>query len=219
MSEQGYMRAYLKATQSWGWSGGGEFKTRIVERLNGRENRNADWHNPRHKYALSFQHLSKPVYRTLKQHHMVAQGALRPFLFSDGLDDVAEDDVFAIAEPGQQSFQLGCISEIDGIAYQRKVFALYREDPDNLGAALPVTPTIKVGGTPASSWTFDHDRGIAVAPAPMSGGEVLTWSGPFSVWVRFEEDWLPFSYDEPNGIYGQVNLIEVSPPIVIGSPD
>lgn len=218
MSAQDYLRAYLKATQSWGWAGGGEFKTRIVERLNGRENRNADWSNQRHKFSLEFQHLSKQVYRSIKQHHMVCQGALRPFLFQDGLDDVAEDDMFAVAAPGQQEFQLGCISEIDGIAYQRNVFALYEPDPDNLGAALQVTPAIKVNGVPAMGWTFDRDRGKAYAPAPMSGGEVLTWSGPFSVWVRFEQDWLPFSYDQPNGIYGSISLIEVPPPIVIGSP-
>lgn len=219
MSEQGYLRAYIKATQSWGWAGGGEFNTRIVTRISGRENRNGEWENARHKYSLAFQHLSKDVYRTLKQHHLVTQGALRPFLFRDGLDDVAQDDLFAVATAGQQSFQLGCISTIDGISYQRKVYALYQEDPNTPGAALQVTPSIKVDGTPDTGWSFDHDRGIAVAPAPLSGGEVLTWSGPFSVWVRFVQDWLPFSFDEPNGIYGTADLIEVQPPIVIGSPD
>ena len=219
MSVQGYLRAYIKATQSWGWSGGAEFSTRIVERINGRENRNADWSNARHKYSLSFQHLPKEVYRNVKRHHLVTQGALRPFLFRDGLDDIASDDLFAVATAGQQEFQLLCASTIDGITYERKVFALYAESPSSPGVAVAATPVVKVDDIEASGWVFDYDRGLATAPAPMAGGEVLTWSGAFSVWVRFEQDWLPFSYDEPNGIYGSIDLLEVPPPVVIGSPE
>lgn len=214
-----HLRAYIPAAQSWGWSGGPEFKTNIVAKLNREERRNADWSNPRHRFSLGLQHLPKARYRVLKQHQMVCQGSLRAFLFQDGLDDVADDDLFAIAEAGQQEFQLGCISEIDGISYQRKVFALYRPDPANPGEALEVTPAITVDGVASPGWSVDHDRGKVTAPAPMTGGELLRWSGQFSVWVRYESDWLPMSYDQPEGIYGSLDLIEVSPPIVIGSPD
>jgi len=214
-----FLRAYIPAAHSWGWSGGAEFNTRIVERQNGRENRNADWSNPRHRFSLGFKHLGKDRYRQLKQHQIVCQGRLRQFLFHDGLDDVATDDLFAVAEVGQQTFQLGCISTIDGVSYPRNVFALYRPNPASPGAAVQVTPEIKVNGTSDSGWAVDHDRGLVTAPAPLTGGEVLTWSGLFSVWVRFESDWLPMSFDEPDGIYGDIGLIEVPPPILIGSPD
>ena len=50
----------------------------------------------------------------------------------------------------------------------------------------------------------------------MVGGEILRWSGSFSVWVRFDNDRLPFSIDSRSGgdfvVNGSVDLLEMPPP-------
>ena len=65
------------------------------------------------------------------------------------------------------------------------------------------------------SYTADLDRGTVAMNATL--GAVLEWDGEFDIWVRFNEDELPFSLDSRNTelgeiVNGQVNLIEVPPP-------
>lgn len=209
------MRSYIPACVAFGWSGGPGYSTRIVTMSNGRERRNAGQSQPRHRFVLPFQNIDPDKYYGIKQMHMVALGMLRPFLYQDPLDYQAVNEVFAVAEAGQDEFQLAKFSTIDGVTYQRQVYALYSPDPSESGEAIQATPTVTVNGSPSLGWTFDYDRGKAFPPSPMAGGEVLRWSGQFSIWVRFNQDDLPFSIDnrtaEGFAINGQVELIEVPP--------
>lgn len=205
-----HLKGYIPAKHSYGWSGGPEFKTRIVTLKNGRERRNGDWFQPRHRYMLEFQQLSKSAYAAVKSQHLVCQGMLRAFLFFDGLDNEADDELFAVAAAGQTEFQLSKLSVLDGVEYRREVYALYRPDANDPGTAVDSSITVTADGSPISV-TLDRDRGI-VTTAPMAGGESMRWTGPFSVWTRFNRDWMPFSFDQPDGIYGSIDLIEVAPP-------
>ena len=51
----------------------------------------------------------------------------------------------------------------------------------------------------------------------MTGGEALTWTGRFSLWVRFESDRLPFTIINRNAdsylIEGSINLVEEPAPL------
>lgn len=209
-----YLRAYIPACEGYGWEGGPEFSTTIVQLRSGREQRNAAWAQPRHFYSLPFVNITQQQYAPIKQMHMNRRGRWGVFLYRDRLDDQAEDEIFAVAEPGQDTFQLGKWSIIDGVSYYRHVTALYA--PDGGGAAVEADPTITVDGTQTSTFTVDHDRGLIVFNTPMSGGEILRWTGEFSVWVRFDNDRLPFSIDNRSGgdyvVNGQVDLLEMPPP-------
>ena len=106
---------------------------------------------------------------------------------------------------------------IDGVEYQRRVYAMYRPNPADSGEALEVTPTVTVGGTPTTAFSTDYDRGLITFDSPMSGDEVIRWSAPcFSLWVRFDNDRLPFSIDNKSGsefvVNGTVELLEIPPP-------
>lgn len=217
MSE--YLRAYIAACEGYGWEGGPEHMTNIVQLRSGRENRNAAWAQPRHFYSLPFSNISQPQYAPIKQMHMNRRGRWGVFLYRDRLDDSATDEVFAVAEAGQDTFQLGKWSTIDGVSYYREVHALYV--PDSSGDAEDADPVITVNGNPTTAFSIDHDRGVVVFDAPMSGGEILRWSGLFSVWVRFDNDRLPFSIDNRSGVdyvvNGQVDLLEMPPPPEVSS--
>lgn len=216
-----YLHAYIPTCEAFGWSGGPEFKTRIVEMSNGRDRRNADWAQPRHNYILPFQNITPEGYIGIKQTHLTARGMLHAFLYRDRLDFTAVNQLLGVAEAGQSEFQLSKLSVLDGVAYQRNVYALYQPDPDDPAQAVEVTPQITVNGSPAGGWTFDRDRGLAFPPSPMTGGEIVRWSGEFSIWVRFNQDGLPFSIDNKHAdqfiINGQVELIETAAPILVVS--
>ena len=133
-----YLRKYIPACETFGWVGGPEFMTRIVEMRNGRERRNAEWANARHRFQLPYWNLKSSDYARIKSHHLVCRGRLHNFLYQDRLDHSAQAAVFGIAEAGQTAFQLGKTSELDGVSYFREVNCLYRPDPASPGDALEV---------------------------------------------------------------------------------
>lgn len=211
MSE--YLRAYIPACEGYGWDGGPEHRTNIVQLRSGRERRNAAWVQPQHFFSLPFLNITQPQYAPIKQMHMNRRGRWGVFLYLDRSDWQAEDEIFAVAEAGQDTFQLGKWSVIDGVSYYRHVYALYAPDGSD---ALDSDVSVTVDGTPSADFTLDRDRGVITFDAPMSGGEVLRWSGAFSLWVRFDNDRLPFSIDNKSAgefvMNGMVDLLEMPPP-------
>lgn len=196
-----HINSYLGVCPGFGWQGGPEFKTQIVELNSGRERRNALWQDSRHRYSAPFLNISKEDYKLIKKMHLVCRGQLNCFRFKDELDYQAFEEEFAIGDGITKKFQLRKISSIDGVSYIRNVYA------------LPSIPIIKKNGTLISSgFTIDLDRGlIEFITAPLLG-EDLKWTGDFDVWVRFNQDYLPFTLDNPDATNGQIDLIEVAPP-------
>lgn len=196
-----YLDAYLEPCPGYGWSGGPEFHTRIVEMANGRERRNADWAEARHRYSTPFLNISKPAYRLLKQMHLVCRGQLHCFRFRDQLDYQAQDEIFGIGDGVETVFQLRKVSTVDGISYVRNVYAI-------------VSASITEDGVAASP-VIDLDRGAVTFAAPPGVGDLLRWTGEFDVWVRFNQDYLPFSLDNPDATNGSVDLLEMPPPELV----
>lgn len=210
-----YLQRYIPACEAFGWNGGPEFKTRIRVTSNGRERRNADWAQARSRFSLPFQNIDAEDYAGLRQMFEVCRGALHAFLYRDPLGYVAEDQVFAIAD-GRDTYQLTTLSTLDGVSYQHEVYALYTPTDD--GDAIPSTIEVTVNGV-VTSVVVDHERGlVAFSPAPAPGA-VLAWSGAYSLWVRFVNDWLPFSIDNRRGqgyaLNGSVDLLELPGPELV----
>lgn len=216
-----HLRAFIPTCEAFGWEGGPSQKTRIIEMANKRERRNAEWDQPRHFFSVGFSNIKPADYAPIKQMHLACRGGLHAFLYRDRLDSSANNELLAVAQAGQQEFQMVKTSVVDSVVYQRFIYALYEPNPSNPGQAIASDPVVSVDGVVSTGFTFDHDRGIAIADSPMSGGEVLRWSGKFALWVRFDNDRLPFSIDNKSGgefiINGSVELVEVDAPIEEGS--
>lgn len=194
-----YINAYIARCPAYGWQGGPKFKTVIVAMDNGRERRNADIAEARHSFSVPFHNIKRADYAGIKQMHLVCRGQLHAFRFKDQLDyqAVNEDVTFAVVN-GVPVYQLSKVSIVDGVRYTRNCYAIK-------------SAVITSGGVPVAA-TVDMRRGTITA----GGGTGLKWSGEFDVWVRFNQDDLPFSIDSGNAkdkfISGQVDLIEVPPP-------
>lgn len=215
MSE--YLKAYIRTCEAFGWDGGPEFNTTLVQLRSGRERANAAWAQPRFFFSLPFQNItSRDKYAAIYEMFMVRRGRWGKFLYQSPLEvlNTADDAIFAVAEAGQTEFQLGKWSIVDGVSFYHEVHALYSPDTD--GSADEPTITFTADGSPAGSHIIDRDRGVVVFDAPPGAGVVLRWSGPFSFWVRFDNDRLPFSIDNRSGddyvVNGQVDLLEMPPP-------
>src|SRR5690606_13538753 len=148
MSE--YLRAYIPACEGYGWEGGPEHRTNIVQLRSGRERRNAAWVQPQHFFSLPFLNITQPQYAPIKQMHMNRRGRWGVFLYLDKSDWRTEDETFAVAESGQDEFQLGKWSIIDGVSYYRHVYALY--EPDG-GEAVDSEIEVSVDGASSTAFT------------------------------------------------------------------
>lgn len=197
---EGYLDAYIEQCPGYGWQGGPAFQTTIVTMRNGRERRNAEWSNARHSFTMPFNNINQQGYIGIKQMHLSCLGRLRAFKFVDALDHDATGEVFGQGNGVQTTFQLRKVSVIDGVSYIRNTYVI---EPGGV---------FRVNGTPAAH-TIDLDRGLvtfSVAPANLS---TLSGTWEFGLWVRFDQDDLPFSIDNLNAINGSVSLIEVPPPL------
>lgn len=211
-----YIREYIRACEAYGWEGGPEFNTLITPMANKREKRNAQWSQSRFFASLPFRNINPERYGNILDMFEDRMGRWGAFLYRDRLKDQANDEEFAVAQAGEVLFQLGIMAGQPGRERRRDVYALYVPELDSNGEATESEIVIRVDGVPTSAVLIDHDRGTVEFDAPPGAGAVLTWSGRFSHWVRFDQDRLPFSIDNNSGdgyrLNGSVDLIGVPPP-------
>lgn len=194
-----YLDTFIPACGGYGWQGGPEFKTVIVEMRNGYERRNAEISQARHSFNIPYNNISPEDYMGIKSLHLTARGRLHNFKFIDELDNEAVNEVFATGNGTRTVFQLRKLSVIDGVSYERSVYV-----------PLPGI-VITNNGSPATP-TIDYDRGLITFSSPPGNGNALRWTGKFALWVRFNQDDLPFSIDNLRVRSGQVSIIEDKPP-------
>lgn len=199
-----YLDVTFQECAGYGWQGGPAFQTQIVAMASGRERRNAQIAQARHQFQAPFQNIRREAYRNIKQMHLTCRGQLHCFKFRDELDYQADNEVFATGDGATTTFQLAKVSTIDGVSYAREVYVI--DGP----------ATFTANGSPITG-TVDADRGTVTFSSAPANGAVLRWTGQFMLWVRFNQDYLPFSIDNGNGqgehfINGSVDLIEVPPP-------
>lgn len=207
-----YLKAYIKPAYSYGWQGAPTFNTRVTDVVGGDERRLGRWSQPRHRFGVQFKHLNDEKYQQILAQFMVARGKLHGFLHLNGLNYQATDELFAVADGATSEFQLSKLSVVAGVSYSHNINALYAPAPDGSAVDTPITATIN--GVPTSAFTLDRDRGKIIFDTEPAADAILRWSGLFSHWVRFNNDELPFSFDQPNGRYGSIELLELRPPRV-----
>lgn len=212
-----YIRAYIKAIEAFGWEGGLEFKTTITPMENGGERRNASWRYPKPSYSLPFRNILKSRYDFIREMHLNRRGRWGAFLYFDYQDRDADGDVFAIGDGVTKVFQLSKTSVVDGYEFERAATALYVPSPNMDGTAMESEIDIFVNSAIELGVTLNHDHGLVEFDVAPSVGEVLSWSGPSSEWVRFDNDRLPFTIDNKSGgeyvLNGTVDLVGVRPPL------
>lgn len=212
---QAYVRNYIRACEAFGWDGGPAFSTEITRMVNKAEKRDGKWSQSRFFTNLPFQNITQSACDSILDMFEDRMGMLGCFLYLNPLRNYAKNHVFGLGDGVQTEFQLAYVSGVGDRLRRQNVYALY----------VPVIGTdeaaeseidVRVNDSPTVAVTIDHDRGKVIFDAAPSIGAVLTWSGHFSHWVRFDQDRAPFSIDNKSGgeyvVNGDVEIIEVNPP-------
>lgn len=203
-----YIDKFLDECFAYGFEGGPVFNTQIVQLQSGREKRNALWSQQKHRYTATFLNITQEAYKQIKNMHLVARGQLYSFKMIDPLDSFSDNQVFGQGNGTQKTFQLSTTSNMGGVSYTRGIYGIVTDDAGELEDSFEIT----VNNVATSSYTVDPLRGTIEFDTAPANGTILRWSGRFFVWVRFEQDELPFTLDNPNRTNGQVTLYEVAPP-------
>jgi uncharacterized protein (TIGR02217 family) len=184
-----------------GFTGGPEFNTRIVQKRNKRERRNANWSEARHHWTAPFNNISSVQFREIKGLFNVCRAQLYGFFFKDPADHTATLQSLGNAPSGSTAVQLQIVSTADGVSYTRTNFQAYP------GLTVYQNGVAKAG-------TYDDTTNTFTPTTAWTEGQALTWSGTFRVPVRFTTDWLPFSIDNRRGddfaMNGSVEICEIS---------
>lgn len=181
-----YINTRLDECVARGFAGGPEWSTSIVHLDNGREQRNANWLFPKHRYSAQYVNIEAAERNEILSAFHSCRGQLHAFRFKDWNDFEAAGAPFV---------------QINGVWRMAKQYTFGAEVSTRLIQA-PVAGTITLTGGDLAN--LDHETGIYSGDA--TG---LTWSGEFDVWVRFASDYNAFAINDLDAHSADIELVEV----------
>lgn len=181
-----YINTRLDECVAYGFMGGPEWSTLVVNMDNGREQRNGQWLFPKHRYSAQFMNIRATDRDEILKAFHACRGQLHAFRFKDRNDYTATEAPFV---------------QIAGVWRMAKQYVFGSETSTRLIQA-PVDGEISLSGGSLSN--LDLETGIYDGDA--TG---LTWTGEFDVWVRFDSDYNAFSIGNLNAHTADISLIEV----------
>lgn len=194
-----YINIRLDECVAYGFSGGPEWNTLVVPMDNGREQRNAQWLYPKHRYVAQYMNLRpEAAHRILAAFH-AARGQLHVFRFKDWNDYTSSSDAWeAILAP-----TIGTMTP----AQLLKSYPLGGESSERLIQAPVSTVVVKRNGTPVAV-TVDYQTGLVTPSSNWLAG-TYTWEGEHDVWVRFASDYNAFTIGNWQAHTADIELVEV----------
>jgi len=189
----------LSRRVAYGFEGGPEWNTRIIECDNGMEIRNGQWAYPRHRYSAQYLNLDETARNAVIHAFHAARGRLYAFRFQDWNDYQAKAENLYIKPGTRAPVQLTKTYKLGPVASVRPVYAIVNAEVYNSNGQLMLGNLDNALGvfTPDEEWENDS----------------YTWNGEFDVWVRFDSDYNAFAISSRNGqeliATATIDLIEV----------
>lgn len=188
----------LSVCPAYTFQGGPSFSTRLVQLANGREKRNINWSRGRQVFKAPFQNVDQASVDIIRTAFYACRGMAYGFLFKDWTDFQADHAAMGVAPASNIPVQLIKPYVTPGSeGYNRTI-----QKPIAEGLTVYQAGVAKVG-------TVDATSGLFTPTTDWTPGALLTWSGEFRVPVRFDQDDLPFTLDNPGRLNGDVALIEL----------
>jgi uncharacterized protein (TIGR02217 family) len=199
--------ARLPTTVEQGAQGGPLFKTTVLIAASGDEQRIPEWDIARGEWDIGYGIRNKTDLLIVIGFFRAVLGKTHAFRFRDWSDYQATDAVFGTGNGSTTDFQL----KIPYHSYQDDGTTIVRTYTRLI--YLPETSplTIKANAVTVNPANYDLEVGgiISFDTAP-TNGHALTWTGEFSVPVRFDIDKLPTAMlmDDVGSIRG-IRILEV----------
>ena len=191
----GFIDTRLPQSVAYGFQGGPEWNTAIVELDNGGEVRNGQWKYPKMRYSASFNNLSAAGQREVMAAFYAVRGRLYAFRFSDPMDNEAHNEPIAPNIGTSDAVQLVRSYRLGPQAVTRRIQAI-------------VSGVVRDSSGAAVAGALDSGRGLFVPASPWEDDD-YTWSGEFDVWVRFDSDHNAFTLGDLDAHSADIELVEV----------
>ena len=165
--------------------------TRVSDKRNGHERRNANRTQRKRRYTSRYAGWTLDMREDLIAQNEVAEGMLYSFRFKDWLDWKVANSSLGLAPSGVTPIQLTRIYSKGGITKTR-----------NITKPRAATVVVYENGTPKPG-SVDDTTGLWTPDSAWTTGQPLTWTGEFDVCVRF-------ATDEPEFIMPDREICEVN---------
>lgn len=192
----GRINAVLDDEADYGFEGGPEYNTGIVDLENRFEERDSRWKYPKHKYSASFSNIKEDARDYFIQVFHACRGARHSFLFKDWNDYIVEAQTLQVNSGTRDKVQLYKVYTF-GQAYTVRPIQAVNEAAtviyDNTGTPVEgVLDPLSGEFTPTADW----------------GSGQHTWSGEFYVWVRFADDYSGMTINNWQDHTTDIDLVE-----------
>ena len=179
--------------------GGPEWKTNIVSTDSGAESRASVWQYPLHKWDCGAGLRLVANAEATKRFQFLVRGRAYGFRVQDPFDFVADVGQGAlIATATANVYQLVKLYAAGGDVFQR---IITKPVPGSGLVVMNASADVTAG--------LDYTSGLATITG-VSNVSTLSWSGPFDVPVRFENDWLQIGIDSGGLLnWTGVSLVEL----------
>jgi uncharacterized protein (TIGR02217 family) len=190
-----FINAILDEAVAYGFEGGPEYSSSSVDLENGIQIRDSKWKFPRHKYSGQFDNMDDDAKaEVIKVFHAV-RGKRHSFKFKDWNDYIADDEALNVNIGSTDAVQL----------YKTYAFGeAYTIRPIQ---AVDASVVINDKDGAAVVGTLDTETGMFTPAAAWSNGP-YSWSGPFYVWVHFDNDYNAFTINSWRASTATVDLEE-----------
>lgn len=182
----------------YGFTGGPTYITDQSSQDISQQKRRSRWSDPVYQYSADLQRFAGNV-PELIAFFRLAKGALHSFRFKDWLDYSAIDQPIATGDGTTTIFQIIKTYSIGVYSDVRRI-------------TKPVSGSvvIKIDGATVTDYTIDHTTGLVTFNTSPSPGAAITATFEFDVHVRFNQDSLPISKNNPTTFEsGSIRFIEV----------
>lgn len=183
---------------AYGFNFGPQRSTRIQQLRSGQESRNANWPVSRWRGSASYLNITPDKYEEVLGAFEVADGMAHGFRFRNPLDFEVTGQSLGNAPSGSTPVQLiRTYASFGGTSKQRTI-------------KKPVAGTVTVyqAGI-AKAGSIDTTTGLFTPNTAWTEGFALTADFEFDLPVRFDQDWLPFSYDNFRAVNGEITICEI----------
>lgn len=182
----GFHAVALPSNLSYGTSGGPAFRTTIVQSQGGREQRFANWSNPRRKYSAQITNEDPATVQEWLTFFIAREGALNGFLFYDYTDHSTASD--GVGTPDDEDVVIGTG---DGTETQFQLVKKYTDSAATKTRTItkPIESTlvVAVNGVNTTAFTVDTSTGIITMNSAPTSGHDVTAGFEFYVPVRFDD--------------------------------
>lgn len=190
----------LNSQGSWGFEGGPRFNEKIKLRPNGAEIRKKLWSAPRFEYVAPYDKVTEEIFQAVYDAFMALDGQHVGFRFKDWRDYQLSQQLIGVATGSSQTLQL---VKTYGFGSRTRTREIYK----------PVTGQIQLrsGASYGASSPISHTGGSTngLVTFTTTAAHNVYVDGEFDVPVRFDMDYLPWSFEDWQATTMSLRMLEL----------